>query len=701
MKRLLSLFILSFVLCAGASAAGPQWRDYTSLKYVKTVYEHNGTLWIATHGGLIAYNETTKTQTLYTAANSGLPSNTVETVGSDKENNIWIGTYDAGIAMFDGSKWTKYNTGNSKLPSNAVQAIYIDAADNKWIGTGEGLVKINKDGWQVFNGQNSGITESNIWCLDMDMQGNLWIGGSNNLCMFDGKSTFTTFPSEVPVYGVNTMFCDSRTNSVFTGGFGGAFVFKDNKWSKIDSVNMPMSIMNAQAIRTDNKGNVWLSTAGGDGIYKFDGKTWTQQMIGGSENAYLNYINGLTFTNDGKLIAATRDGITSFDGNGWNAPFIMQGSLNLNTVNTICSDKMGSMWVTNELGIAKVDGQNTTQYTYKDLPILAGTVNSVKCQKAGVIWVCAYGVAREENGNWITYNTTNSNITDIRIDDITFDSKSDTAWLVSDQSLISFDGKDFHNLGTIGTQQDYLTRVTSNAEGVWVGTAQGNIYQYRNGKFTFYPSYQGGYVYLRGYVNDMKTDALGNLWVSSWGGGINKFDGKNWTVDTANNAIVVNNLCPDSKGGVWFTTEYPTRLMNSRTHEEYSFYNSPMPADNIKSMTLDENGNLWMSGGMELLEFTAAVETSIDNTNTIQNGVALYPNPASTKLHLNYSLFAKGHINVILTNALGQQVYRMATEQPEGRQDMDVDVSSLSRGVYTCTLQTDNGQVFTNKFILQ
>jgi ligand-binding sensor domain-containing protein len=537
----------------------------------------------------------------------------------------------------------------------------------------------------------------------MDMQGNLWIGGSNNLCVFDGKSTFTTFPSEVPIYGVNTMFCDNRTNSVYTGGFGGAYVFKDNKWSKIDSVNMPMAIMNAQAIRTDDKGNVWLSTAGGDGIYKFDGKTWTQQMIGGSQDAYVNYINGLTFTSEGKLIAATRDGITSYDGNGWNTPFSLQGSLNLNTVNTICSDKMGSMWITNESGIVKTDVLNTTQYTYKDLPILDGTVNSVKCQKPGVIWVCAYGVAREENGNWITYNTTNSNITDIRIDDITFDSKSDTAWLVSDQSLISFDGKDFHNLGTIGTQQDYLTRVTNNADGVWVGTAQGNIYKYKNGKFTFYPSYQGGMVYLRGYINDMKTDALGNLWVSSWGGGINKFDGKEWTVDTANGTIIINNICPDGKGGVWFTTEYPTRLMNSRTNEEYSFLNSPMPADNIKSMTLDENGNLWMSSGMQIIQFTAAVETSIDNinTNSVQNRVALYPNPAHANLHLNYSLSAKGHVSVILTNTLGQQVYNVTTEQLEGKQDMDVDVSSLSRGIYTCTLQIDNGQVLTNKFILQ
>jgi hypothetical protein len=128
-----------------------------------------------------------------------------------------------------------------------------------------------------------------------------------------------------------------------------------------------------------------------------------------------------------------------------------------------------------------------------------------------------------------------------------------------------------------------------------------------------------------------------------------------------------------------------------------------MPADNIKSMTLDENGNLWMSSGMQIIQFTAAVETSIDNinTNSVQNRVALYPNPAHANLHLNYSLSAKGHVSVILTNTLGQQVYNVTTEQLEGKQDMDVDVSSLSRGIYTCTLQIDNGQVLTNKFILQ
>lgn len=535
------------------------------------------------------------------------------------------------------------------------------------------------------------------------MQGNLWIGGSNNLCMFDCNKTFTSFPSEVPIYGVNTMFCDKRTNSVFTGGFGGAFVFRNNKWSKIDSVNTPSAIMNAQTIRTDDKGNVWLSTAGGDGVYKYDGQTWTQQMLGGSDDPYINYVNGLTLTSDGNLIAATRNGISSFDGNSWNTPFSFKGSLNLNTINMICSDKMGALWVTNEQGIAKIDGQNNTQYTYKTVPILGGPINSVKCQKPGVIWVCAYGIARVENGNWTTYNTTNSNITYLRISDITFDQQSDSAWLVSDQNLISFDGKDFHDLGTIGTPQDYLTRVTSNADGVWVGTAQGNIYKYKNGKFTFYPSYQGGMIYLRGYINDMKTDALGNLWVSSWGGGINKFDGKEWTVDTASSAIVVNNVCPDEKGGVWFTTQYPTRLINNRTKEEYSFMNSPMPADNIKSMTLDANGNLWMSSGMELLQFAAAVENSVDNTNTNsrQNVVALYPNPANTNIHLNYSLPTKTHVHITITDVMGRQVYQLTAEQQQGMQDVNVDVSSLSRGVYTCTLQATNGQVFYNKFILQ
>jgi hypothetical protein len=62
------------------------------------------------------------------------------------------------------------------LPSNWVNAIAIDKQNNKWIGTREGLAKFDDVSWSVYNISNSGLPENNIWAITIDAQGNKWIG---------------------------------------------------------------------------------------------------------------------------------------------------------------------------------------------------------------------------------------------------------------------------------------------------------------------------------------------------------------------------------------------------------------------------------------------------------------------------------------------------------------------------------------------
>ena len=50
---------------------------------------------------------------VYNTSNSGLPSDTVNAIAIDGNGNKWIGTYDRGLAKFDGTNWTVYDTSNS------------------------------------------------------------------------------------------------------------------------------------------------------------------------------------------------------------------------------------------------------------------------------------------------------------------------------------------------------------------------------------------------------------------------------------------------------------------------------------------------------------------------------------------------------------------------------------------------------------
>ena len=109
---------------------------------------------------------------LYNTDNSGLPSNLLTpALTFDTKGNLWIGTWDGGLAKFDGGNWMVYNTDNSGLPHDEVVSLACDARGNLWIGTGDGLAKYNGKSWTVYKTDNSGLPHNAVHALAFDAQG--------------------------------------------------------------------------------------------------------------------------------------------------------------------------------------------------------------------------------------------------------------------------------------------------------------------------------------------------------------------------------------------------------------------------------------------------------------------------------------------------------------------------------------------------
>lgn len=67
----------------------------------------------------------------------------VYSINEDNNNNIWIGTVDAGVWKYEGNVLTNYTT-KEGLTSNAVNTIYKDNNGELWFGTdGNGICKFN------------------------------------------------------------------------------------------------------------------------------------------------------------------------------------------------------------------------------------------------------------------------------------------------------------------------------------------------------------------------------------------------------------------------------------------------------------------------------------------------------------------------------------------------------------------------------
>jgi len=114
---------------------------------VRSIFEDKkGTIWIGNNGyGLFRYDgerlvNVTKQQKL---ENPNFIKNfeskegtlaRVWTIAEDKKGNLWIGTIDAGVWMFDGKSFTNYTTKDG-LGTDLIWTIYKDKDDILWFGT--------------------------------------------------------------------------------------------------------------------------------------------------------------------------------------------------------------------------------------------------------------------------------------------------------------------------------------------------------------------------------------------------------------------------------------------------------------------------------------------------------------------------------------------------------------------------------------
>src|SRR5690606_25940301 len=87
--------------------------------------------------------------------------------------NVYLTSW-GGLAKYDGENWTLIDTSNSKLPSNKVSGVYVDKQDRLWIGTFDGNIRIDKEETVEINKTDSPLKEGSLSQVYEDSKGNLW-----------------------------------------------------------------------------------------------------------------------------------------------------------------------------------------------------------------------------------------------------------------------------------------------------------------------------------------------------------------------------------------------------------------------------------------------------------------------------------------------------------------------------------------------
>lgn len=105
--------------------------------------DHAGNKWLHSSDGIILIKAK---DTIYFSETSGLPSNDINAVFEDRENNIWIGTNGKGLVKFTNEIFTYYNE-RSGFPSDLIISMEIDKKGNKWFSSiDQGVFVKNRKG---------------------------------------------------------------------------------------------------------------------------------------------------------------------------------------------------------------------------------------------------------------------------------------------------------------------------------------------------------------------------------------------------------------------------------------------------------------------------------------------------------------------------------------------------------------------------
>jgi len=277
-----------------------------------------GQIWFGTNLGISVYSGEGKKPVFqhYNQSNKFI-SNQIRFFRKDRNNNIWIGTADQGVMLYNTARrqFVAQPQINSYIPyptlSKGITALEVGSEGHLWIGTIEGLVEydIVKDSYVATHTQSAGLAGNQITALYTDTKGNLWIGSDKKkglTCLHDGVFTIAKIVGEITPtsivedhdgkiwvgtesrgllalandtvkprhYGVNEGLLSNLINLLICDADNNIFVGTNRGLNKIDQhsykilsytsrIGFTGIETKANAWYMDKKGYLWLGTANG------------------------------------------------------------------------------------------------------------------------------------------------------------------------------------------------------------------------------------------------------------------------------------------------------------------------------------------------------------------------------------------------------------------------------------------------------
>jgi ligand-binding sensor domain-containing protein/putative methionine-R-sulfoxide reductase with GAF domain len=571
----------------------------------------------------------------------------------DREGFMWFGTR-YGLNKYDGYTFTVFrfdpNNPANSLQHNYIKSIYEDKIGRLWVITqGGGLHQVDKRTGQITSYACPPLRDNPANVLHSfyeDRAGYFWLGAASGLLRFDPRThQFAAFPQEQPIHVVGQdaagqLWAHSRTSLYRLNGTTGQLT------------PVPLTLVTPdpdppliQAVHLDSAGVIWLGTFG-YGLYRFDSRAYPEQVTvynpGQQINAKIN-TKGIYQDRQGYLWLATTKGLQRLDPrNGqvitYQSDPNQVGSLSSNDVLCVYQDQLGTLWVGTNNGVSKADAYPKPFRVYQiraseSVRLAENKIRSVLQDRAGAIWlgVTRMGLYVQPPGKRAIeqvalQRTYPSRLTREEVGCI-YEDRAGRLWIGGQEGLYLLDRAS-------GQFTRYPARIPvlaideDAAGNLWIGgrfdlSNRGGIASFDpvRRQYRYYYATKDGWGLNTRVITDLLVSRSGDVWVSTFGGGINRLNpktGRFTYIRPGNpfpagrlNDINIRTIFEDQRGIMWVGTSQGglNRLDPKTGLCTYFTTREGLASNQVLSIKDDAQGNLWIGTNQGLSWFNPQTKT--------------------------------------------------------------------------------------------
>ena len=519
--------------------------------------------------------------------NDGLTANAVRNIVQDKYGFIWFGT-DNGLCRYDGMKVQPYRIG--ELGVNQYISALMTDDEGLYVGTDKGVFFLSFER-QTIERLPLDIHSTVTW-IAKDKEGGLWVStmeqGVWQLATSTGKMGHYDFKESGGA--VAQVMIDNSNQIWTTTNWGTPVVQRLNRLhNKFEPLNLiphstfyiPQNYTALRMLQTRD-GRMWLGTWE-NGLMLLHGDGRMEQVLSPTLSKVGWHIHTLYELSDDCICMGCDDGVVCFNPKTREWRHLMeQQSLKARFVYAITSDREGGLWIgTFYGGVNYLSPVGKRFEAFSVETGLRGNVISRFCEdRKGRVWVAS------DDGGLMCYSP-------------------------QEQRFVSYPHQEELsrlNVHALCLSSSAFSSAASPSEDLWIGT-------YTNGVLVL--DVESGSLRQYSHTDDPRSldnsscyaiyrDRLGNIWVATMEG-LNRYDrnGNNFERIGAIGEMIID-MDEDREDNLWLSTQgrglwkYQIRNKKLTTYRHHDDDDNSLPDDVVNSTLVDDNGRLWVGtlGGL-------------------------------------------------------------------------------------------------------